>query len=83
MTEPPKRFLEVTELSVEQLIRREQARKRGEPEPRFESPEYLAAREQLLRERGYEDDAEHPTDEPTDLESLSIDDHLSAIRKAR
>lgn len=36
MTTPPDRYLDPTELSVEQLIEREQARNAGRPEPRFE-----------------------------------------------
>lgn len=77
--DPPKRFLEPHELSVDQHVARLQALKRGEAEPKFESAEYLAAKRQALLDRGLE-----PDDEPTvDWSTASVDEHLKQIRANR
>ena len=81
--DPSPRYLDVTELSVEQLVQREQARRRGE-EVHFENPAYIAARRELLREHGLEDEGDPRTDpDERDPEKWSVDRHLSEMRKAR
>ena len=51
----PPRYLAVEEYSVEQHLRRLQARRDGHPEPRFENPAYVEARRALLRAHGFEE----------------------------
>lgn len=85
MTEPPEKFLDVSELSVSQLIAREQARRRQEPEPKFLRPEWVAARRAVLEEAGYADeelDADLPDPEaPTDPSDWTVEQHADAIRR--
>ena len=79
MSDPPLRYADISEYTVEQHVQRLQALKRGEPEPRFEREEYRIARRQALEAAGLADDT--PPDELTDPESMTVDDIL-ATRKA-
>lgn len=76
--EAPRRYLDATELSVEQLIQREQARKRGEPEPRFETPDYIEAKRQLLSDHGFD---ETDDEQPVDVSEWTVEQHIDHISR--
>lgn len=112
--DPPTRWKTIEELTVEEHLQRMQAMNRGEPEPRFESEAYLAAKRLALAGAGLEPDDDgpppnleeltaaeeeawlrariakrrseaagesEPAAESDDLEAMSVDDHLAAIRR--
>jgi hypothetical protein len=52
---PPKRFKDLSEYSPEEHSQRQQADRRGEAAPKFETPEYKQARQEALEKAGLAD----------------------------
>jgi hypothetical protein len=68
MTDPPRRFKEVDELTVE-----EHAEHRRSGRTQFETDEYIEGRRMLLADGGYED-----PDAPKGVEDMTPADHANA-----
>lgn len=71
----PTRYLGTDELSVEQIVATDEARRSGRPIPKFERPEWREAADEALADAGLLDDAQDG-----DLEALSAEDHAEHLR---
>ena len=58
MSDPPRRFKEMEELTPAEHAARQLANKRGEPAPRFETDAYRERRAEVLADHGLEDHEE-------------------------
>jgi hypothetical protein len=79
MTDTPRRFKDREDYSPDEQLAVQQARHRGEPEPRFETDEYKQARREHLEAGGFEPDGDQQA--PTALEDMTPDDHYQRIRR--
>jgi hypothetical protein len=79
MTDPPRRFKERSELTIDEELATIQAERRGDAPPRFETIEYQRARREHLKAGGFEYEDGDP--EPKPIEELSPDEHFQRIRK--
>jgi rRNA maturation protein Nop10 len=79
MTEPPERYKQREDYTMDEEVAAVQAEQRGDPPPRFERDEYRQARREALEDAGLEpeDDAE----KPTPLEDMTPEDHFNRIRR--
>lgn len=82
MSKPPSRYLVPDEYDGDQVLATIQARRAGREEPRFESPAYRRYRSDVLAEGGLIEESEESED-VTDLESMTPDQHLQRIRRDR
>ena len=70
---PPRRYKSDQELTVDELVRRQR-----DPGARFETPEYLQARNAALINAGFEDDVA-PATPP--LNQMSTQQHLERLQR--
>jgi hypothetical protein len=75
------RWKDENELSEDEVLRVVQARRRGEPEPRFERGEYVEARREALEAAGLE--AEDADGLPDDLEDHTVAQHVERLQRER
>jgi hypothetical protein len=80
MTEIQRWKSDVEELDPDELFQREQALRRGLPEPRFEREEYRSERRDVLTAAGLLDEGEVAEGHDPPLEEQSVGDHFRRIR---
>jgi hypothetical protein len=78
---PPKRYLDEDELSVAQIVEQQQARRRGLPKPKFETPDFKQYHARLLAAGGIEPD--RPDLDEVPLEDLTAAEHFERLRRYR
>jgi hypothetical protein len=82
MPDKPKRFRDRDELTMDQELAVQQAARRGESAPKFETDEYRAARREALADAGLEpEDGAESADKP--LEEMSVGDHVERLQRDR
>ena len=81
MSKVPTRFKVEDELDGDETLKVVQARRAGNPAPRFETPAYRKHRADVLREGGLDDEAAE--DDPVPLEDQSPGEHLRRIQEGR
>jgi hypothetical protein len=83
-----RRFKRYDELTVDEIVQRQQAERRGEPEPKFERRAYLEAKADALREFGLTTEADElerraEGDDAKSPEDMTVDDYFNKIRRNR
>lgn len=85
MPDAPERYLAEDEYDLDQTLLAVQARRRGDPPPKFESPSYRRHRVEVLRVAGLDAEADEieAEDEVVGLEDQTPHEHLQRIQRGR
>ena len=76
-----RRYKTAEELTGDEHLAQEQARRRGKPVPRFETDEYREARRVALDAAGLSDEPDDDDDKP--IEDRTPDEHLREVQRSR